>query len=208
MSYQSLTQQLINTFNSNNYINLVRNNNYHNCTIHFNNEPNFQVLLYYPGYRSKIVNNNINNYDYRLSLNGQPPCHTNIVRDLYDKSVEHPDLRPILINFLIELANEGDDINLNNYANLNIFNNGYTIQQLKTLIPILVLQEDFNFPRPRKGRTLPFCRYIEAVLAADTRNNYTLNDVLNRTNNHRGGVPIPWPEYTRYYNLINNITRP
>lgn len=208
MSYRSMKQNLITTFDNNDYYNLTYNRNYHHLQLPYYDSQTIKITLEYPGRRSKITNNELNNYDYRLLLNGQPPVHNFLINDLYEKSENYPNLREDLIAFLIDLAINGDDIDLSEYNELTIIDCGTSIHDLSILIPILVLQEDLNYPRPRKGRTLSFYRYIEAVFAADPENIHDLPEVQERTNNHGGGIPPLWPEYREYYLAIDNVDRP
>lgn len=208
MSYRSMKQNLINTFDDNNYYNLTYNRNYHQLQLPYYNSQTIDIVLEYPGRRSRITNNELNNYDYRLLLNGQPPVHNFLIDDLYNKSLNYPELREELINFLTDLAINGDDVDSSEYDELNNINCGISIQDLSKLIPILVLQEDLNFYKPHQhGRKLSFYRYIEAVIAADNGNEYTVQTVKDRTNNHGRRPPNLWEEYENYYTDVVNIRR-
>lgn len=53
------------------------------------------------------------------------------------------------------------------------------------------LKEKIDYPRPRyQGIKLPINRYIEAIISANHPQIISLNQVVQRTNNHNSGVPI------------------
>lgn len=138
-----------------------------------------QFRLVYPGYKTKLNKEKII-YDYRVDFkfnnDNIPVSHPAIIIDLYNKVKQYPKLAKRWKEFLVCLAIEGDDIDLNNFKDLaeieynspsyelieqtnKIFNNmgrgylansnmrfNFTIQQLKILISWVALQEDINYP--------------------------------------------------------------
>ncbi|EJT6502752.1 hypothetical protein AB8J26_001550 [Clostridium perfringens] len=208
MSYESLRNDIINAFEERNYTGLVSQGELYSEGLQYINDLELDIVIKFPGKRSKLVGGKLNNYDYKLLLNGNSPRHIELISDLYRKSMNYPNLRHLLIDFIKDLAANGDDIDLSQYRNLEIINCGFSIEELSILIPILVLQEDLNFPRPKAGRSLIFYRYIEAILAADDNNSYDLDTVIRRTNNYGRQAPTPWPGYNNHYRDIANIDRP
>ena len=126
------------------------------------------LVLLYPG--------RINNHgDYRLEFNGRAVSHPDIVRSVYDCTLR------------------GNGLNANSNFNVDIYvnNNQLSLAEFKQLAYWIVLQEDINFPRPQKmGVRMPLIRYIEGAISALHPNLLSLNEVINRTNNH-GRPPQP-----------------
>lgn len=121
----------------------------------------------YPGYK-KLG-------DYRLSINGIAPKHTDVVAFIYNKTTpqNHNEIKIAL-----------EDLYINGLNSTNITFS----QSEKELIYWITLQEEINYPQPRySGRKLPYQRFYEGSLAK--LNYLTLTDVNNRTNNHGGSRP-------------------
>ena len=82
-------------------------------------------------------------------------------------------------------------------GNYNLQN--YDADYLINLIFWMTLQDEINYPQPRKsGRKMPFCRYFEAIYCANFQANFSINNVIVRCNN-RGYIP------NLYNNLINLV---
>ncbi|KEZ13077.1 hypothetical protein Lp90_1990 [Lactiplantibacillus plantarum] len=78
----------------------------------------------------------------------------------------------------------------------------YSLTELFMSLTWIVLQEDINYPRKngKKGRQMPFYRYVEAIALADSRintENYTITDVIGRTVQHKT-IPTLYPELQRH----------
>lgn len=225
MSYLEMKKTILNIFDENNFIQLYNNKQQKkvmlsNC-----------IDIVFPGYKTKIQDNK---YDYRVEYNQIPLSHVNIIVDLYNKAIQAPHLIDEIKRFLIYLAIKGDEINMANFPGLLNYNfdnpsndllnfvleahnrinkqyllNGnrnknYSFYELAAVIPIIVLQEDINYPMPRyQGRRMSFYRYYEAIMC----NSYgELEDVINRALTH-DFVPFYRDlDYSEIKNLrFNNI---
>lgn len=125
------------------------------------------LTITYPGKKKKG--------DYRLTINGVPPTHTDIVRTIYNYTTS--------ANFdqVVEFL---DDVYKNG---LNATSTLFPRSFIEKLFWI-TLQEEINYPSPQyQGRKLPFCRFYEGALSKISSVN--LLNVLNRTNNHGSRVP-------------------
>ncbi|PGZ14681.1 hypothetical protein [Bacillus cereus] len=140
------------------------------------------LVLLYPG--------RINNHgDYRLEFNGRAVSHPDIVRSVYDCTLRGHGR--IITNFLVDLYINGLNANSNFNVDIYVNNNQLSLAEFKQLAYWIVLQEDINFPRPQKmGVRMPLIRYIEGAISALHPNLLSLNEVINRTNNH-GRPPQP-----------------
>lgn len=199
MSYVTMREDLIEEFDRNNFGGNI--NNIHAFEYMYNNNDGCYINILYPGYNAGRKNT----YDYKVEYNGQALSHSDIVRDLYNKSIQAPDLRNELENFIVDLAFNGDDVNLNGYPNIRDFNwnGGLPINNIHSLVPILTLQDDINFPRPEfLGRRMCFYRYLEGIrcmeLGVDINHIVFLAEQRNRRNDMQ-------PEFNyRNINLIND----
>ncbi len=128
-----------------------------------------KLKINYPGFK---------NYgDYKLTLNGNAPKHTDLVQEFYDKTTSANYNN--IVNFLEDIYSNGLK------AKTTIFN-----QDFINLIYWITLQEEINYPQPRfKGRKLTFQRFFEGVYSKIFPNIISIESVLNRTNNHGGGIP-------------------
>ncbi|EGT3614304.1 hypothetical protein E5N06_13325 [Clostridium perfringens] len=191
-----------------------------------------KLSINFPGYKTiqkhkKLI------YDYRVDLNNIPISHTNIVIDIYNKCNQAPYLSNNLYRFLLDVSENALNTNLKNYnellnfnfiapstmllnraerkhRNLNKYFNrtanswNYSIEELKYLISYIVLQEDINYPMPKyNGRRMSFYRYIEAIICANNNNNYTLENVIERTLSH--SRPTLWNINERIYAPITEL---
>ncbi|WP_195945398.1 hypothetical protein [Paraclostridium bifermentans] len=176
MSYATIKQGLIQEFNQNNFM----ENKYNIYKFKFNyygGAKNIDVR--YPGKRAKK-----GVYDYRVEFDEAALSHGDIARDLYNKSMQDPNLRDELEDFIVDLAFNGDDVDLNNYTNLVNYNwnGGLSIEDLYNLLPVLTLQDDINFPIANRflGRRMCFYRYIEGIRCME--NNVPINRVIYLAN--------------------------
>lgn len=228
MSYQTMRQHLLNTFNKNNFEYVwatgerlknsrsSRNPNINAIKYQYPNNYNLNLVVNFPGYKTNRNKYGKLVYDYRVDLNNIPISHVNIIVDIYNKAIQSQDAAEILQSFLIEIAQKGDDLNINKYKQLNelniappsqellkyvsdIHNNShktylrhgnenrnYTLEELSTLIPLIVLQEDINYPMPRfQGRRMSFYRYLEAIYCAKPSAIHNLGEVIERALSHK-----------------------
>lgn len=190
MSYQTMKQQLKLVFNHNNFVgvwengeaqkvaNRGRNPNINTLQYNVPNNYNLNLIINYPGMKSKQSRYGFV-YDYRVDMNGIAISHANIIVDLYNKALQLRENTDILIDFLVDLAINGDDYARINHQRLinqpfaapgeelinhvNIVHQqlnkvfpqagnrqwNYSADQLAHLIMWIVLQEDINYPMPR-----------------------------------------------------------
>ncbi|WP_339148998.1 MULTISPECIES: hypothetical protein [unclassified Sutcliffiella] len=144
-----------------------------------------QLIVFYPGRKGRR--------DYKVEHNGSNTTHVDIVLYLYDLALQNNST--VLVNFILDVYNNGLYSNHAIPLNMNrVRLNGVilTVEQFKHILFWVALQEDINYPRPKKqGVRLPFKRYLEAITSAYHPNVITLNQVIKRTNNHHGSVPVP-----------------
>lgn len=160
-----------------------------------------ELVLLYPG---RIPNKG----DYRLEFHGAALSHTDVVRAVHEFTLSEDRNGQIITNFLVDLYQNGLDANSNTNSSITVTNQSLTLEQFKHLVYWLVLQEDINYPRPKHmGIRMPIIRYIEGAVAALHPNLLTLQQVLNRTNNHGGPPPQAFnnPELHQY--LIHNLNQ-
>ncbi|WP_222982523.1 hypothetical protein [Flagellimonas meishanensis] len=113
--------------------------------------------------------------DYRLTINGKAPTHTDVVYKIYNGTTTK--------NFN-KVVHSLEDVYKNGLnATTKFFSKSFI-----ELIYWITLQEEINYPPPKLGRKLPFQRFYEGALAK-VSSKCELNDVLAKTNNHGLGVP-------------------
>lgn len=139
------------------------------------------ITINYPGYKKKG--------DYRLTINeGQAPTHSIICRHLYDL-IENGDYSfNDLTQFLSDIYSNGTNTR---YTDNNL-------EYLQNLIYWITLQEEINYPRSRgfAGINLAFCRFFEAIFCTQQLNDFNIQTVQMRCNNHGNNRPI-------LYDLVN-----
>lgn len=87
MSYSVMRQQLLNEFNKNNILQVWNAGQINTLHYQIPNNYNLNLTINYPGKKTKVVNNTIKAYDYRVDLNGIAISHANIITDLYNKAL-------------------------------------------------------------------------------------------------------------------------
>ena len=219
--YYLLKNLIIQSFKDKKFIELY--NNKSKDTICINEELNLNII--FPGYKTVVKNEKVMSYDYRVEYKNIAVSHANIVTDIYNKSIQNNDLKYELRNFLIDIYKNGTNIDIKKYKKLcdynydkpnkeliesvdyihnkynklflkegNTFN--YSIEDLSKLIPIIVIQEDINYPPPKyEGRKMSFYRYMEALFCEDINKN--IENVITRTLSHNR--PFLWGDID--YNL-------
>ncbi len=128
-------------------------------------------VIHYPGYKG--------NGDYKLTVNGQPPKHTDIV------------------NTIVKLGRQVTLAQMTSFLD-DVYANGLNATQVitglsKELLYWITLQEEINYPPPKSGRKMPFQRFFEAALVVHHPSPTITNaQVIARTNNHGGTRPVLW----------------
>ena len=123
--------------------------------------------LKYPGYKGGL--------DYALWHNGDRPKHEDVVRQIF--ALTSQENFKDVVAALEDIHTNGDS------ATTSFFTD-----EVKSLIFLVTLQEEVNYPPPAKGKTLPFCRFYEGALAK--LGLIGLDVVVERTNNHGKAAPI------------------
>ncbi|HRU97823.1 MAG TPA: hypothetical protein P5092_10400 [Ruminococcus sp.] len=150
--------------------NLVANNQRGQFTP-YNNYP--ELVIKYPGYKQPG--------DYRMEINGEAITHADISSFLYNRS---SGLYREYVQLLDDIYNNGTSVVSSQHPQID------NCDKLIHLIYWTTLQEEINYPQSNgaNGRRLAFCRYFEAVFAAN-HSGITINQVMLRCNNHGGTVP-------------------
>lgn len=149
--------------------NLVANGQHGNfCPL-----PSFPELkIYYPGYKR--------NGDYRMEVCNRAIPHKEICCCLYENSSNSYEA---YVRFLEAIYQNGTSIDLSQHSSIA------NAEILMYIIFWASLQEEINYPQPQfNGRRLPFCRYFEAVFAANY-GGITLETICERCNHHGSSVP-------------------
>jgi len=141
----------------------------------FTPDVNFPLLkIHYPGYKKFG--------DYRMEVDGRAIPHTEICELLYNNSKGH---YSEYVKFLEDVYKNGTNIDLSKHLRIKSANN------LATLLFWVSLQDEINYPQPQfQGHRMPFCRYFEAVYAANYKD-LSINIVYLRCNNHGKTAPEP-----------------
>lgn len=230
MNYNQLKTYLLNQFTINNFDNLYKSKSTNKVNITVENNFGINLKIAFPGYKTNYKNGHFT-YDYRVDLNEIAISHANIITDIYNKSNQAPELVSDLYKFLIDLSKNALDIDLTNYKKLlnhnfkapstqllnlvqnahngkhyNINGNSwnYSFEELSTIIPYIVLQEDINYPMPKyNGRRMSFYRYAEAIFCSLNNNNYNIEQVIDRALSHER--PALWAKFTQYYKPITDL---
>ena len=194
--YNKLEKELVEIFNKNDFLGAFKSKQ--KKVLKFNNKYNYNLRIVYPGYKTKVEEDKVKAYDYRVDYNGVPVSHVNLVVDLYNKIVQAPQFKDKLELFIKQIAINGMNINLEQYKEIELYNfvppsknllekvnfihkklekkyliecnigKNYSLRELSILIPLIVLQEDINYPMPiYEGRRMSFYRYLEAIYGVD-----------------------------------------
>ncbi|AGF57804.1 hypothetical protein B0P06_003889 [Clostridium saccharoperbutylacetonicum] len=230
MKYEELRTELIRIFNNNNFIEMYKNRKQRK--LKFNNEYNYNIQIIYPGYKTKVEGQTVKAYDFRVDYENIAISHANIVVDLYNKVVQAPFLKKELLSFINELGKTGMEIELDKYEKIHTYNfispsnnlllhindvhrslnkkyliegnrKNYSISELSILIPLIVLQEDINYPMPKyQGRKMSFYRYIESISCDNVAQLY---EVIRRTLSHTRPILFEGIDYKDIVELSNYV---
>lgn len=128
MTYKEMEKRLVAIFNQYDFKSLTIEKNFNKKRINLEAiSRNTDIYITFPGYKSKIKNNNIT-YDYRVNIKkGNKDIalsHVNILIDLYNKCLQLEEGSYILIELLHDIALNGHGYNRNNFEVLDsyIFN--------------------------------------------------------------------------------------
>ena len=135
------------------------------------------IWIEYPGYKNirdfvvKFSNNNFTNV---------PIKHSYIVSELYNIVIANPNLINDYYDFVIDVANNWEHINL--YQHPNVFFNNFTNEEMVELMCYISAQEEINYPRTKgyDGYKRPFYSYLEGIYAAIAGPTFTLQDAIDR----------------------------
>lgn len=121
------------------------------------------ICIKYPGrkqsgdYLVKITNSNFND---------KAIFHSDIVEELFDMVVANPNLINDYYDFVIDVANSWEHINLQNHP--NVYFNNFTNGEMVELMCYISTQEEINYPSTKgyDGYKRPFYSYLEGIYAA------------------------------------------
>lgn len=137
------------------------------------------IWIEYPGYK------NIHDFVVKFSNNNffnMPIKHSHIVKELYDSVLANPHLINDYYNFVIDVANNWEHVNLLNHP--NIYFNNFTTGEVVEVMCYISAQEEINYPRLRgkDGYKRPFYSYLEGIYAAIASPTFTLQAAIARCN--------------------------
>lgn len=205
MSFETMKKQLLQEFRKNKDVwsDCVDNGRQKHSQKFIIDEPR-KLSIAYPGYNTTRRKDGSIVYDYRVDFGGYTITHVNIIEYLHHRvNIQSDSKKQLfanrLIEFLIELAKEGNSIEPKS------FNDLLQIEDLTLLIPWIALQEDINHPMTelrkdgkfKEGRRMSFKRYIESVYSAiaEDQGNYSLAQVIKRAEIRPGDrMPKDWPD--------------
>lgn len=176
------------------------------------------ITISFPGKKTQLRSAKIV-HDYRVELNKIPISHIDIILDLYNKTLQHPEIVGELYRLVKDIAIFAYKIDYQSYQQLDKLNieppkpelietltrkkqafsfakrRNYHIKELANVLTWIVLQEDINYPMElgNAGRQMPFDRYTEAITLNDPAiaTHYTLETVLERAVAHKKNQRFP-----------------
>lgn len=162
---------------------------------------NKKIAIRYPGYKTK---KDRSDYCVYLVDGGReyPISHVDIMYDLYEKTTYKN--YELMKQFIEDVAIYGKDIQIPECLYETEIN-GFTIEELSTLMFYISIQEDINYPMPRyMGRTMCYFRYLEAVYCK-VYNQHTLEEAIEKAA-RRYGPPAPnWNDVGDLYDRVAKI---
>lgn len=137
------------------------------------------IWIEYPGYKNirdfvvKFSNNNFTNV---------PIKHSDIVSELYYMVSANPNMINKYYDFVIDVANNWEHINLQNHP--NIYFNNFTTEEVVEIMCYISTQEEINYPRTNgyDGYKRPFYSYLEGIYAAIAGPSFPLQAAILRCN--------------------------
>lgn len=233
MNYKEIKTDLINQFNDKNFKELWKEQRVNQELIHVGNNHNLDLTIAFPGYKTEEKFGHIiydYRVDLKQIPISHTNIVTDIYNKAIQLKENSPELIKQLYKFLIDLSKNALDLNLEDYKELlaydfkapsselldfihrshgvksynkNANSWNYSFEELQTIIPYIVLQEDINYPMPRfNGRRMSFYRYVEAVFCA-YKIGYSIQHVIKRTLSHERIKP--WEQLTSLYEPITNL---
>lgn len=159
-----------------------------------------RIAIRYPGYKTKS-----NRSDYCVYLVDEygehPISHVEIMNDLYQKTT--PQNYELMKQFVEAVALYGKDIRIPEFL-YEAEADGFTFEELTSLMFYISIQEDINYPMPRyMGRTMCYFRYLEAVYCK-VNSHHLMEDAIEKATRRYGP---PAPNWNDVGNLYNNVAR-
>lgn len=133
------------------------------------------IIIRYPGGKKEG--------DYKLFLkNSSVPKYTDLCMTLYNHAIGKTYTFPDLKSFIEDIYTNGTKTAYNDIQ----------LVHLQNLIFWVTLQEEINYPRSQgyAGVNLAFCRFYEAIYCTRQDAAFTIDDVLQRCNNHNQTRPV------------------
>ena len=121
------------------------------------------LVVYYPGYKDAVG-------DYLAKFEGKEIAHHEMAKYIYEYAKHKEGLGIKIANILFEIYKKGLNAVYDSEFRIIINGKGYDFEKFKTAIHWLVVQEEINYPidKGKMSINLPFSRYIEAIIAADS----------------------------------------
>lgn len=160
-----------------------------------------RIAIRYPGYKTKRDKS-----DYCVYLVDEcdeyPISHVEIMWDLYAKT--NPQNYELMKEYIETVALYGKGIEIPDCL-CQMHANGFTFEELTSLMFYIAIQEDINYPMPRyMGRTMCYFRYLEAVYCK-VNHHHTLEEAIEKAT-RRNGPPAPnWCDVGKLYSVVSRI---
>lgn len=160
-----------------------------------------KIAIRYPGYKTKRDKS-----DYCVYLvdkcGEHPISHVDIMRDLHAKT--NAQNYESMKKYIEAVAIHGKGIEIPDCL-CQMNENGFTFEELTSLMFYIAIQEDINYPMPRyMGRTMCYFRYLEAVYCK-VNSHHSLDEAIEKAT-RRYGPPAPnWNDVGNLYSVVSSI---
>lgn len=161
-----------------------------------------RIAIRYPGYKTTKTKSDY--CVYLVDENGEKPIsHVEIMYDLYEKTTSNNYKN--MKKYVEDVAIYGKEIEKPIFFNSS-GNNGFSFEELTTLMFYIAIQEDINYSEPRyQGRKMCFYRYLEAIYCK-VYSNHTINEAIEKAC-ARGFIPRNWDDVGDLYEVVSGIRR-
>ncbi|HAR57653.1 MAG TPA: hypothetical protein DCR62_02810 [Acholeplasmatales bacterium] len=148
------------------------------------------IWIEYPGYKTQG-----NICDFRVMFSSsvisyRAISHNEIINELYTSVKLNPNYFSDYYNFIIDIANNWEHINLANHSNISFIN--FTKEEIIEIICYISCQEEINYPSGNgfDGYRRPFYSYLEGINAASPNPSISINQTISRCNAKRRFLPF------------------
>lgn len=167
-----------------------------------------KLAIRYPGYKTTATK--CDYCVYLVDKNGENPIsHVEIMQDLYEKTtVQNYERMKYYVEAVARCGKDMNDRDIEVYSSLkDSCSNGFSFEELTSLMFYIAIQEDINYPGARyQGRKMCFYRYLEAIYCKVHTNKYTLNDAIQKAI-AKGSIPKNWDDVEDLYDVVSEIRR-